>query len=121
MPPEHLGEPEVDGGERAEQHRRRHGQVEVADHEEGVVQVHVRQDVGQEQPGEAAQAEHQRPRPSANSMGVVRRIAPRQTVPSQPTPRITAGTEMIIVSDHEALAEQRAHAGHEHVMAVDHR
>ena len=59
--------------------------------------------------------------PSAKSIGVVRRIEPFQIVCSQLRKRTSAGTQMISVSDHEALAEQRAHAGHEHVVAVDDR
>ena len=59
--------------------------------------------------------------PSANSIGVVMRIAPRHSVPSQLTNRSAVGTEMIMVEHHEALAQQRAHAGGEHVVAVDDR
>ena len=40
-PAEHLGEPEVGAGEHAEDRRHAHDQVEVGDHEVGVVEVDV--------------------------------------------------------------------------------
>ena len=59
--------------------------------------------------------------PSANSIGVSKRIEPFQTVSTQFSTTTIDGHADEQREQHEALAEQRAHAGHEHVVAVDHR
>ena len=104
-PPEHLRHPIIGRGENPEDRRHAHDQVEVSDHEIGVVQVNVKHRLRR---GRCRSA---RPKQTATrsrwrtASGVWKRILPFHIVPSQLNVLIAEGTPIHMVSMENAIAE----------------
>ena len=92
----------------------------MPDDEHRVVQVEVHADVAEEEPGEPADPEHEhRPEREQHRRVVAQRPLPHREQPVEEQHHRRDADDQR--EQHEALAQERAHAGHEHVVAVDHR
>ena len=92
-------------GKHSENRRDAHDQVEVRDHEVGVVQVQIQRRLRQEQVRKGRRSRTATRSPSANSIAQLNWILPPHKVPSQLNVLIAEGTPMVMVRIENANAE----------------
>ena len=101
---EHLGKPVIGPGEHAEDRRHAHDHVEVADHEVRIVEVKIERRLARKMPL-IPPVTNSETKPRANSIAVVKRILPPQSVPSQLNVLMAEGTPMRHREIENAMAE----------------